>query len=209
MTSEIFDKAAATWDEKPRRVQLAKNIASAIEKAVPLHQQMKVLEIGCGTGLISTQLAQNVGSVLATDSSAGMLEVLENKIKVLGIKNISTKNVDLTDDDTSLSGKTFHLIVSSMTLHHIFDTVTLLKRCRDLLAPDGVLAIADLDKEDGSFHGDMAGVKHHGFDTTELGRLVLQTGFKDVHFATVHVITKEEEQGGKRHYPVFLMTASL
>ena len=208
MTSEIFDKAAATWDEKPRRVQLAKNIASAIEKAVPLHQQMKVLEIGCGTGLISIQLAQDVGSVLATDTSAGMLEVLEDKIKVLGMQNISTMNVDLTDDDSFLSGA-FHLIVSGMTLHHITDTVTLLKRCRDLLAPDGVLAIADLDKEDGSFHGDMAGVKHHGFDSTELGRLVLQAGFRNVHFATVHVITKEEELGGQRHYPVFLMTASL
>ncbi len=202
----MFDKAAATWDEKPIRVLLAQKVAEAIKRAVPLNRQMNVLEIGCGTGLIAVQLAGDVHSVLATDTSEGMLAVVKEKIISMELFHVDTMCLDVCSDDLGLSG-TFHLIYSSMTLHHIDDTETVLRKCREFLGPDGILAIADLEEEDGSFHGDMAGVKHHGFNTEKLADLAVDCGFKDITFDRAHVLSKEDSQGMVRDFPVFLMTA--
>lgn len=207
MTKEIFDKAAATWDEKPLRLQLAASVAAAIKKEVKPNQQMAALEIGCGTGLITIELAPLVKSILATDTSDGMLTVLSGKISALGLANVTTKFLDLTDGFSSLTGASFDLIYSSMVFHHIKQTEKILHNCRELLAPDGILCFADLDEEDGSFHGDMPGVEHYGFNKEKLTALLTKCGFKKMRFSTAHVITKEVG-GEARDYPVFLVVAN-
>lgn len=50
-----------------------------------------------------------------------------------------------------------------MTLHHIPDTEAVLRDMHTLLHQSGYLCIADLDSEDGSFHGQDADV-YPGFD---------------------------------------------
>lgn len=95
----------------------------------------------------------------------------------------------------------FDLIYSMMTLHHVPDTVAILRIFRSLLAPAGALAIADLDAEDGSFHGPAVAV-HHGFDRAELGRTLERVGFRNVTFDTCFEVKR-----GARPYPVFLATA--
>lgn len=57
--------------------------------------------------------------------------------------------------------------MSAMTLHHIPDTDHILRVFHDLLKPGGWLAIADLDREDGSFHEPKVDVQH-GFDRAAL-----------------------------------------
>ena len=47
-----FDTAASTWDEEPRRVKLAGNVAAAIIDTIQPNRTMDVLDFGCGTGLI-------------------------------------------------------------------------------------------------------------------------------------------------------------
>jgi len=207
MTSEIFDKAAADWDKNSLRLQLAKSVAASIKETIPLSSDMYAMEIGCGTGLITTELAPHLKSIVATDTSGGMLWVLQEKINGQSFDNIETLQLDLGTDDDSLAGRSFNLIYSSMTLHHVKDTVTVLKKCRQLLAEEGFLAIADLEKEDGTFHGDMDGVEHLGFDPGQLAAQATACGFAQVNIARAHVITKENAQGQVRDYPVFLLTA--
>src|SRR5699024_8631367 len=48
-----FSDKAATWDEEPGNVERAHAIADEIRRAVPLRPDMRVLEIGGGTGLLS------------------------------------------------------------------------------------------------------------------------------------------------------------
>ncbi|MCB2183729.1 MAG: class I SAM-dependent methyltransferase [Desulfobulbaceae bacterium] len=207
MTKEIFDKAAADWDEKPQRVELSRRIVEAIKNNVSLTQEMRALEIGCGTGLLTVGLAPDLKGIVATDSSPGMIEVLETKIKSNNISNIETKCLDIAVDDTASVGISFELIYSGMVFHHIQKTRNVLEKCRDLLDPGGLLLIADLDKEDGSFHGDMEGVAHHGFQKDKFGELVAGFGFENISFSQVHIINKEDNNGNVRQYPVFLMKA--
>ena len=56
------------------------------------------------------------------------------------------------------------LVMSAMAMHHVEDTAQLVESFKEHLNPGGMLALADLDAEDGSFHPpDVEGVFHHGF----------------------------------------------
>jgi 2-polyprenyl-3-methyl-5-hydroxy-6-metoxy-1,4-benzoquinol methylase len=116
---------------------------------------------------------------------------------------MATMKLDLLADPPP--AQRFDLIMTAMTLHHVPDTDHILRVFHDLLQPGGTLCIADLDQEDGSFHGPEIDV-HPGFDRADLSRRVEQAGFTDVGFQTVFSIAKERETG-TRDYPVFLMTA--
>jgi ubiquinone/menaquinone biosynthesis C-methylase UbiE len=198
-----FDTKAREWDQNPVFIQRGATIAAAIRAAVPLRPDMRALDYGSGTGLLSFPLRDALGHITLKDSSAGMLAVAREKIAAQGIANMSTRQADLTAEP--LPDERYELIVSAMTLHHIPDTARILKVFHDLLTPGGWLAIADLDTEDGSFHGPEVDV-HHGFDRDELRGMATDRGFGDIHFETVFTIDKDAVTG-RRGYPVFLMLA--
>ncbi len=206
MSQQKFDRAAATWDEKPRRLELAAALVAAMKEALSLSGEMEALEIGCGTGLLTCDLAGLLKRIVATDTSRGMLTVLGDKITALGLANVEVQRLDLACDKGVDLGR-FDLIYSAMTLHHIKETRALLTACFTHLKPGGMLALADLEEEDGSFHDDMTGVSHCGFDLKELADLAVAIGFADVQFSTAHRICKEKSNGKMSEYPVFLMTA--
>lgn len=199
-----FDTAAAEWDQKQRRVDLAAAIAAGIA-ALPLHQEMEALEYGCGTGLVGLALAPRLGSLIAADSSPGMLATLSDKIAAQGITNVRPLLLDLHSKDCP---QQFDLIFSAMTLHHINEVELILGKIVEGLKPGGILALADLDSEDGSFHRDNpTGVMHHGFDRAQLTAALRRLGLKSITVDTVHTIMKTDGQGEKQPYPVFLLTA--
>ncbi|MEN8258707.1 MAG: class I SAM-dependent methyltransferase [Thermodesulfobacteriota bacterium] len=206
MTQERFDNAAATWDDKPKRREVAAAIAAAIKREVSLSRHAKALEVGCGTGLVTCELAGLLKKVVAIDTSQGMLAILQEKITAHGLGNVEALAFDLSAGG-KLASSDFDLIYSAMTLHHIKDTASFLAACRSHLKPGGILALADLDEEDGSFHDDMTGVEHCGFGHKKLADLVTSSGFGDVRFVTAHRISKEQDDGRRREYPVFLMIA--
>ncbi|MEW5891970.1 MAG: class I SAM-dependent methyltransferase [Pseudomonadota bacterium] len=198
-----FDSKARRWDSNPVFVERARKIAEAIRRRVALDRTMRALDYGCGTGLLSFPLKEALGHITLKDSSAGMLEVLREKIAAQNVSNMTVRQADLTAEP--LPEERYDLIYSAMTLHHIPDTAKILRVFHDLLNPGGHLCIADLDQEDGSFHGPEIEV-HHGFDRTALAGQLEQAGFADIRFDTVFEIVKESETGS-RAYPVFLLTA--
>ena len=202
MGSTHFDTAASGWDKKSRRVQLAEKISTAIAR-LPLDKSMDAMELGCGTGLVGISLAPSLRHLTTIDTSRGMLDVLQEKITQQHITNITPLYCDILAE--AYSNK-HDLIFSSMTLHHIKETNSLLHRFAELLNPGGYLALADLVTEDGSFHDKEAkGVYHLGFDPKELGEILAADGFTDINSKIIHSISKPE--GSENSYPVFLLTA--
>ncbi len=198
-----FDSKARQWDENPLFQERGRKMADAIRQAVPLHPGMHALDYGCGTGLLSFPLKDELGAILLADSSRGMLDVLAEKIATQGVRNMTPVQLDLLADPPP--AQRFDLIYTSMTLHHVRDTDAILRIFHDLLQPGGHLCIADLDQEDGSFHGPDIDV-HHGFDRAELSQRATTAGFGEIGFQTVFNIEKQQETG-TRAYPVFLMSA--
>lgn len=198
-----FDAGAASWDEEPRRVKLANDVAEAISSQIALSPGMDVLDFGCGTGLVAVQLSPLVRSVTGVDTSRGMLDIFKTKVEQQHLTNVSTRFLDLDRGDV-LQGS-YHLIVSIMTLHHVKDIGPLLDRFHEIMVPGGYLCIADLDLEDGEFHGNNEGVFHDGFDRAALRQDFIEAGFQDVRDATAATMTKPIASGEERRFTVFLM----
>jgi 2-polyprenyl-3-methyl-5-hydroxy-6-metoxy-1,4-benzoquinol methylase len=200
-----FDKEAANWDENPGRVKLAKEVAQAITNQIALKSNMRLLDFGCGTGLLSIELQSRVGSVTGVDSSPGMLDIFKAKIAKLKLNPIEMVLFDF-EKGASLEGS-YDVVVSNMTLHHIKDVRPLFNLFYKITAPAGYLCIADLDLEDGQFHEDNMGVFHYGFDRTNLREYFSKAGFRDIQETTATEVRKPAKDGAIKRFSVFLMTA--
>lgn len=198
MTSKRdFDTAAATWDENPQRRALALSVAEAVVAAVPLRPDMRLMDYGCGTGLVTLALHPYVGHVVAADSSTGMLQALSGKLQASGITNVEAVLLDLEREDWQ--GPAFDVIVSSMTLHHIQNAALVLRRLADMLVEGGTLAIADLDAGSEGFHDDHTGVMHHGFSAAQRQELFQQARLREITTIEAARVLKPDAE-----YPVLL-----
>ncbi len=203
-----FNREASQWDENPQRRAVALEVAKAIIAATNPRDTTHALEFGCGTGLVTMEIAPLVKTLSAVDTSSAMLSVLQEKIKTSGLSSIETICTDLSSpSDTFAAEKTFELIYGSMTLHHIDDTAGFLIRISRLLSPGGMLALADLEQEDGMFHDDPLEKVHHGFDHGVLAAMLKAAGLETILFETIYTFNKTNKSGATAAYPVFLVTA--
>jgi len=194
---DFFAEKAADYDTHKSRTQNVANIGRGMVKEVPFTKAMSVMDFGSGTGLLTSQIAPHVGKITAVDVSSSMNEVLRSKIDAIDCE-LEIKELDLTKETLDT---TFDAIVSSMTIHHIENPSELFKKFYSLLKDNGIIAIADIDKEDGSFHTEDTGVFHLGFDRNEISALAENAGFRDLEIQTVSVMEKPTGS-----YPVFLLT---
>jgi len=201
--TQHFDQSADQWDADPVKVARATAVAEAIRRAVPLSSESRAMEYGCGTGLVSFALRGSLGHITLADVSPGMLAVVARKLAAAPGPDMSPLQLDLLADP--LPDPRFELIYSLMTFHHLADIDTVLAHCHALLVPGGRLCVADLDAEDGSFHGaDFDG--HTGFDRAVLAGQARRAGFAEVRFETVFHMHRPDS-AGQRDFPLFLMTA--
>lgn len=198
-----FDRRAWNWDADAAKHERAQRVAEAIDELAGPLEGLEALEYGCGTGLLGFALQPRLARVTLADSSQGMLAVLREKIAASGAANLVPLELDLATGP--VPAERFDLVCTLMVLHHIPDTAGILARFHQLLRPGGRVCIADLDREDGSFHGAGAEV-HRGFDREELGAALVQAGFRQVRFTTPYVVHRLGEHG-EESYPLFLAVA--
>ena len=197
--TDKFKERSKDYDKNDMVQKLSSAIGSCIIKNVELNAQMHVLDFGAGTGLITSQIAPHVEKITAVDISQSMLDKLIAKQE-------STDKVQALCQDITIEpiGKEYDLIMSAMAMHHVEDTDNLIKRLSDHLKSGAKIALADLDKEDGSFHPEgMEDVYHDGFERSEFQATLEKHGFKDINFETAHTIN-----GETRPYPIFLALAT-
>lgn len=200
---EHFDKQAKEWDNDPNKVLRAKKVATEIKNFINPAKNSSALEFGCGTGLLSYQLKDYFDTITLTDTSKGMIDVLQQKINNEKITNFHPLLIDLLDE--KLQKNDFDIIYTMMTLHHILDIPKILNTFNSLLKTQGFLCIADLVKEDGSFHAnhpDFDG--HNGFDKNELSNLLKANGFI-VEYYNIYFEIEKEINNKIKKYPLFLM----
>ena len=197
-----YDIKALTWDNDQAKVERAEKVADVIKKIIGFSPNMTAYEYGCGTGLLSFCLSQYLKYIRMADSSEGMLSVLNEKIKKFGIANMYPANIDLTIQEDN--AQAYDLIYTLMTLHHISDVDNLLRVFYKMLNVNGYLCIADLDKEDGSFHGE-GFIGHNGFEKKILQENLRLLGFRVKHYEICYEVVKNLSDGKVKRYPLFVM----
>jgi len=106
---------------------------------------MHILDIGCGVGDVSLLAAQMVGmtgSVLGIDRHIASVEIARRRVASLGVKNVRFESADLNSIDTA---STFDAVVGRLVLLYQPDPAATLRRLREFLRPNGIVAFQEID----------------------------------------------------------------
>ncbi|CAN9477474.1 unnamed protein product [Alternaria alternata] len=102
-----FSKEALEWDSNQKHVESTSKALEAIKRYVPAfkdgrNKELDVLEIGCGTGLLSFMLAPHVRSLIGVDTADGMISAFNTKLADLPTDhpNLCSINHFLTNPDS-------------------------------------------------------------------------------------------------------------
>lgn len=199
--NERFNAEAAAWDSNPFVHAMSLEAWAAIRKFNPSlfsgGTRPDVLEIGCGTGLLSLETAPAANRLVAVDAAQGMIDVLSSKLAEPGApKNVTPLAILLEDpedarlppaDASNPDGPRlkFDLITSHLVLHHIPDLKGILMTMLGCLKEGGTVALTDFEDfgpEAKRFHPEskMDGVERHGIPRAWMAELMRDVGFKDV-----------------------------
>ena len=197
MNKDFFAQKAGDYDKNKSRVENVDNIAKAMLQQGVFDKTMHIIDFGSGTGLLLERIAPHVKKISAIDISTSMNEQLEAKRDDLPCE-LEILQQDLTKEPLA---EQYDGIISSMTLHHVEDIAAIFKTFYAHLKNDGFIALADLDREDGSFHSEDTGVYHSGFDHDNVKQAALEAGFRNIDIVRASVVHKPQGD-----FPVFLLT---
>ena len=96
----------------------------------------RILDIGCGPGDITLELARKTKEVFATDISEGMIEAATQKADERNYKNIQFIRTDLSDN--SFQPYSFDVITAFNMLQYVPDKKILIGKIFELLKPQGL-----------------------------------------------------------------------
>jgi ubiquinone/menaquinone biosynthesis C-methylase UbiE len=177
----LYDPVVAlTMRERTFRSRLVAQVAAASPAAV--------LEIGCGTGSLTTRLAQALptASITGLDPDPSVLARAQAKDHAHRIAWLSGSAVELPLPDQS-----FDRVVASLLLHHLTDAEKqrALAEAQRVLRPGGRLHVADWGAPQDPIMGAAFFLLRaiDGFDRTrahahgELPDLIARAGFAGIH----------------------------
>ncbi|MGM0837326.1 MAG: class I SAM-dependent methyltransferase [Bacillota bacterium] len=178
MENNVFEQMAKRYDTE-ERMELAKVIVKKVRSELQNSLSKSLIDYGSGTGLVSLELSDLVASILLVDSSEQMLEVAKAKISRRGINNSKVLYSDFTKETPELKAD---IVLLSLVLLHIPDTIKILQELFNILNDDGKLIIIDFDKNDQIYHPKV----HNGFSHEELKNKLSEVGFNSIEMKTFY-----------------------
>ena len=135
----FFDRLAPIWDTECSQPAMMLRRLAALDGELGLTPGLDLLEIGCGTGLISGWLAGKVhpGRVVAADFSAAMLEQAKQRGHAADYRQL-----DICAEGPA--PELFDAVLCFNAFPHFRDQPAALRQIRRLLKLDGCLTVLHL-----------------------------------------------------------------
>ena len=143
--TDSWDSAADGWDDNADVRHYSEMAFAAWQDrlcdSMPDLAQGRVLDFGCGTGLLAEKFAPLCRQVVAIDPSAAMIDVLKTKIAGREFENITALPITVDADNAAAEpalAEPFDLIVASSVCSFLADYEATLQTLTTLLKPGGV-----------------------------------------------------------------------
>lgn len=149
-SSAGFDLWADNYDESVRLSDAAdtypfagyRQVLGTIYRAIRQQGGNRVLDIGFGTGVLSTRLYNDGYTIWGVDFSAKMIDIAKQKMP-----NATLLQHDFSHSfPTALHGQVFDAIVCTYAIHHLdeLQKAAFLNACLAMLTPKGTLYVGDV-----------------------------------------------------------------
>lgn len=132
----FWDRMAPKYAESPMRSVKDYEHTLAITKSY-LAPDMRVLELGCGTGTTALSLAPLVGQYIGTDQSGEMIRIARDKAEAAGLSNLSF--LALSAQESIQRDERFDVVMGFNLFHLTPDPEGLMRDIFALLAPGGLM----------------------------------------------------------------------
>jgi ubiquinone/menaquinone biosynthesis C-methylase UbiE len=132
--SQFWDKMAMSYSIKsvPSQENYEKKLSLTQKLFSP---DMKVLEIGCGTGTTSLLHASHVDQIVACDFSSEMIKIAKSKMIDKNISNVIFKQESV--EDMNYKENEFDVIMAHSILHLVENKEEAIRRIYKSLKPGG------------------------------------------------------------------------
>ena len=187
-SADPYRQVLRVREKQPLSDELFQKIAAYIVDKLELKADHLVLDLCCGNGLLSAEMAQRCDTVVGVD----FCEKLVEDIELRGSKNIVGIIADILN--VQFRAESFHRILFAAALQHFTQAqvIRLLKDQARYLKPGGILLITDIldnqriwnfydnaEREDIYFQTTMDGTPILGtwFDRAWLEKLARHAGF--------------------------------
>ena len=141
MNKSSFENLVRRFDNPEREKWQKPDLV--IEKLGDISNKV-IGDIGSGTGYFAFRLAKKAKKVVAIDVDKRFLDFIKEKKKKTNIKNIKPRLVAY--DDPKLANGELDAIITVNTYHQVDNRSKYFKKCKNLLATDGILMVIDFHK---------------------------------------------------------------
>ena len=144
----FWNKAAEKYSKSPIK-DMAAYEATLDRARAHLTSEMRVLEIGCGTGTTALKLADTGADITATDISENMIAIAERKRQDAGVANVAFQTATLGDD--AFAHESFDAVLAFNLLHLIEGLPAALQEVHRLVKPGGLFISKTICLSEGPF----------------------------------------------------------
>lgn len=109
---------------------------------------LRLLDIGCGGGLLSEPMARLGAEVVGADAAGGNIPVAQIHAEQSGL-NIDYRHT--TAENLAGAGEKFDVVLNMEVVEHVADPLAYLSACRDLLKPGGLHICSTINRNPKSF----------------------------------------------------------
>jgi len=147
ITRQWFGEWSNEYDRTLGTLDFHRGLLELVVKSSKVKSSNKVLDIGCGTGLLSLRFLQKADCfITAVDNSEEMMLLFKEKIRKLKLKNqVLCKLMDA--GSIKFPADTFDIAASTVALHHLKEKLNPLKKIFKVIKPGGRFIIGEIDMD--------------------------------------------------------------
>ena len=118
---------------------------------------LRILDIGCGGGLLSEPMARLGAEVVGADAAERNIPVAKVHAEQSGL-NIDYRHT--TAEDMAAAGEQFDVVLNMEVVEHVADPLAYLTACRELLKPGGLHVCSTINRNPKSYVMAIVGAEH-------------------------------------------------